>query len=181
MGKSSERVFTLSKHLQGNGGLWKGCVTLFYSQVGRDKLSLQELNKGTLVYNQTEEQEIKPVNPKGNQSWIFIGRTDAEAPILWPPDEKSQLIRKDPDVGEGWRQEEKRTTEDHRLDGHELEQAPGFGDGQGSLACSSPWGRKESDTTEWLNWTELGDLQILLYHCYTARKSRVWYWQPEPM
>ena len=68
MGKSSERVFSLSKHLQGNGSLWKGCVTLFYSQVGRDKLSVQELNKGTLVYNQTEEQEIKPVNPKGNQS-----------------------------------------------------------------------------------------------------------------
>ena len=106
--------------------------------------------------------KIKPVNPKGNQSWIFIGRTDAEAkaPILWPPDGKNWLIWKDPDTGKDWRQEEKGKTEDgvvgwhHRLNGHEFEQAPGVGDGQGSLACCSPWGCKESDTTEWLNWTE---------------------------
>ena len=85
-------------------------------------------------------KEIKPLNPKRNQSWILIGRTDAEAetPILWPPDAKSQLIRKDPDAREDWRQE-KGTTEDemvgwhHQLDGHEFEQAPGVGDGQGSL------------------------------------------------
>ena len=76
---------------------------------------------------------------------------------LWSPDGKSQLIRKDPDAGKGWRQEEKGTTEDemvgwhHRLSGHEFEQAPGVGNGQGSLACCSPWGRKESDTTERLN------------------------------
>ena len=103
-------------------------------------------------------KEIKPVNPKGNQSWIFIGRTDAEAEalILWPLDVKSWLIGKDPDAGKDWRQEDKRMTEDemvgwhHRLDGHEFEQA--LADGQGSLACSSPWGRKESDTTECLNW-----------------------------
>ena len=96
------------------------------------------------------------VNPKGNQSWIFIGRTDAEAeaPILWPPDANSQLIRKDPDAGKDWRQEEMGTTEDevvgwhHQLNGHEFEQAPKDGDGQGSLVCCSPWGRKESDTTE---------------------------------
>ena len=108
-------------------------------------------------------KEIKPVNPKGNQSWIFIGRTDAEAetPILWPPDAKGWLIRKDPDAGKDWGREEKGMREDemvgwhHRLDGHEFEQAPGVGDGQGSLACSSPWHRKESDTTERLNWTEL--------------------------
>ena len=107
-------------------------------------------------------KEIKPVNPKGNQSWIFIGRTDAEAetPILWPPDVKNWLIGKVPDAGKDWRQQQKGTTEDemvgwhHWLDGHEFEQAPGVGDGQGSLACCSPWGRKESDTTEWLNWTE---------------------------
>ena len=105
----------------------------------------------------------KPVNPKGNQPWIFIGRTDAEAnaPILWPPDAKNWLIRKDSDAGKDWRQEGKGTTEDemagwhHRLsDGHEFEQAPGVGDGDGSLACCSPWGHKESDKTEWLNWTE---------------------------
>ena len=101
-------------------------------------------------------KEIKPVNPKGDQSWIFIRRTDAEAqtPILWPPDTNSQLIGKDPDAGKDWGQEEKRTTEDemvgwhHRLSGHEFEQAPGVGDGQGSQACYSPRGRKESDMTE---------------------------------
>ena len=83
-----------------------------------------------------------------------------EALILWPPDEKNWLIGKTPDVGKDWRQEEKRTTEDemagwhHQLDGHEFEQVPGVGDGQGSLVCCSPWGRKESDMTEWLNWTD---------------------------
>ena len=100
-------------------------------------------------------KEIKPVNPKGNQSWIFIGRTDAEAetPILWPPDWKNWLIGKDPDAGKDWRWEEKGTTEDemvgwhHWLDGHEFEQSLGTGDGQGSLACYSPWGPRESATT----------------------------------
>ena len=108
-----------------------------------------------------ECKEIQPVHPRGNQSWIFIRRTDAEAvtPMLWPPDAKNWLIGKDPDAGEDWRRE-KRTTEDemvgwhHQLDGYEFEQAPGVGDGQGSLVCCSSWGRKESDTTEWLNWTE---------------------------
>ena len=104
-------------------------------------------------------KEIQPVDPKGNQSWIFIGRTDAETPILWPPDEKNWLIGKDPDAGKDWRQEEKGTTEgkmvgwQQQLDGHEFEQASGVGDGQGSLAYCSPWGCKESDTTEQLNWT----------------------------
>ena len=107
-------------------------------------------------------KEIKPGNPKGNQSWIFIGRTDAEAetPILWSPDAKNWLVRKDPDTGKDWRQEEKGTTEDeivgwyHWLDGHEFGQALGTGDEQGSLVCSSPWGCKELDMTERLNWTE---------------------------
>ena len=99
-------------------------------------------------------KEIKPVHPKENQSWIFIGRTDAEAPILWPPDVKSQFIRKDYDAGKDGGQEEKGTTEykmvwwHHWLNGHEFEQAPGDGEGQGSLACCSPWGCKESDMTE---------------------------------
>ena len=105
-------------------------------------------------------QGDQPVNPKGNQSWIFIGRTDAEAetPILWPPDAKNWLLGKDPDAGKDWRQE-KGTMEDntvgwhHQHDGHEFEQAPGVGGGAGRLECCSPWGRKESDTTEWLNWT----------------------------
>ena len=107
-------------------------------------------------------KEIQPVHPKGNQSWIFIGRTDAaaETPILWPPDAKNWLIWKDPGAGKDWRQEEKRTTEDemvgwyHQLNGHEFEQAPEVGEGQGGLVCCGSWGRKGSDTTEWLNWTE---------------------------
>ena len=110
-------------------------------------------------------KEIKAVNLKENQSWIFIGRTDAEAetPILWPPDAKNWLMGEDPDAGKDWRQEEKGMTEvevggwHHWLDRHEFEQPPGVGDGQGCLACYSPWGRKKSDMTERLNWTELSD------------------------
>ena len=95
-----------------------------------------------------DSKEIKPVHPKGDQPWIVFGRTDAEAeaPIVWSPDAKNWLTRKDPDDGKDWRREEKGTTEDevvgwhHWLDGHKSEQAPGVGDGQGSLACCSPWG-----------------------------------------
>ena len=108
-------------------------------------------------------KEIQPVHPKGDQSWVFIARNDAKAetPVLWPPHEKSWLIGKDPDAGKDWRQEEKGTTEDemvgwyHRLNGHEFELTPGVGDGKGGLACCSPWGRKELNMTEWLNWIEL--------------------------
>ena len=116
-------------------------------------------------------KEIKPVSPKGNQPRMFIGRTDveAEAPIFWLPDMKNWLIWKDPDAAKDWRPEEKGTTEDetigwhHWLDGHEFEKAPGVGDGQRSLACSSPWGCKESDTTEWLNWIKYVIQMIYLY------------------
>ena len=106
-------------------------------------------------------KEIQPVN-KGNQSWIFIRRTYAEAeiPILWPPDAKNRLIRKDPDCGKDWRQEEKGMTEDemvgwhHQGNGHEFEQAPRVDEGKGSLICCSLWGRKsQTQLTEWLNWT----------------------------
>ena len=103
-------------------------------------------------------KEILPVHPKGDQSWIFTGRAEAETPILWPPDSKSWLICKDSDAGKDWRREEKGTTADetvgwhHWLDGHEYEQALGVGDGQGSLSCFSPWGCKESYATELLNW-----------------------------
>ena len=108
-------------------------------------------------------KEIQSVHPKGDQSWIFIGRTDAEdeAPILWPPDEKSWLTGKDSDARRDWGQEEKGTAEDemagwhHWLDGREFEWTPGIGHGQGSLVCCDSWGRKESHTTEWLNWTEV--------------------------
>ena len=102
-------------------------------------------------------KEIKAVNPKGNQPWIFIGRTDAEAPILWPPTAKNWLLRKDPKAGKDWRQKEKGMTEDkmvgwhHWLNGHEFEQTWGYGERQGSLVCCSPWGCKELDMTEWLN------------------------------
>ena len=107
-------------------------------------------------------KEIKPVNHKGKQSWIFIGWTDAEAeaPILWLADAKSLLSGKDPEAGEDWTQEEKGTTEDemvewhHQLDGHEFEQAPGVVDGQGSLACCSPWAAKSrTRLSDWTDWT----------------------------
>ena len=107
-------------------------------------------------------KEIQPVHPKGNQSWIFIGRTDAEAetPILWPTDAKNWLLGKDPDAGKDWRQEEKGMSEDetvgllHWLDGYEFEQAPAVVDGQGSLVCCSPWGLKDfgHDWAIELNW-----------------------------
>ena len=109
-----------------------------------------------------DQKVLKPAHVKGNQSWILIGRTDAEdeAPILWSPDVKDGLFGKDPDAGKDWRQEEKGMIEDemvgwhHWLYGHEFEQALGVGDGQESLACCSPCGPKESDTTEQLNWTD---------------------------
>ena len=119
----------------------------------------------TVVLKKTLEspldcKEIKPVHPKGNQSWIFIGRTNAEAETntlaMWC----EELLGKDPDAGKDWRQEESEMTEvemvgwHHQFNGHEFEQALGVGDGQGSLVCCSPWGLKEADTTERLNWTE---------------------------
>ena len=107
-----------------------------------------------------DSKEIQPVHHKGDQYWLFIGRTDAEAetPILWPPDVKCGLTGKDPDAGKDWGQEEKGTKEDemvewhHRLNGRGFRWTPGVGDGQGSLACCRPRGHKELDTTEWLNW-----------------------------
>ena len=107
-------------------------------------------------------KEIQPVHPKGDQSWVFIGRTDAEAeiPILWPPRVKSWLTGKDPDVGRDWGQEEKGMTEDemagwhHQLEVHDFGWTLGVGDGLGGLACCDSWGHKESDMTKQLNWTE---------------------------
>ena len=108
-----------------------------------------------------ESKEIQPVHPKGNQSWIFIGRTNAEAeiPILCPPDGKNWFIGKDPDAGKDWKQEEKGMTEDemigwcHQLSG--VWASLGVVKGQGGLVCCSPWGCKQLNMTEWLNWTEL--------------------------
>ena len=108
-------------------------------------------------------KEMQPIHPKEDQSWVFIGRTDveAEAPIPWPPDAKNWLIGKDPDAGDDWRWEEKGKTEDevigwhHQFNGYEFEQGQGIGDGQGGLECCSPWGCKESDTTELLNCCQI--------------------------
>ena len=108
-------------------------------------------------------KKIQPVHPKVDQSWVLIGRTDVEAetPILWPPDVKSWLTGKDPDAGKYWEQAEKGMTENemngwhHRLNGHGFGWTLGVGGRQGRLACCDSWGRKELDTTEWLNWTEL--------------------------
>ena len=120
-----------------------------------------------------DSKEIQLVHSKGNQPWVFFGRKDAKAetPILWPPHAKSWLIGKDSDAGRDWGQEEKGTTEDemagwhHQLDEHEFEWLPGVGDGQGGLACCHSWDCKESDTTEWLNWTELksDEYELLLW------------------
>ena len=132
----------------------------------------------TVVLKKTLEspldcKEVQLVHPKGDQSWVFIGRTDVEAetPILWPPDAESWLIGKDPDAGKDWGQEEKGMTEDemagwhHWLNGHGFGWPPGVGDEQGGLVCCGSWGRKESDTTERLNWTE----EVTYKRSYTMR------------
>ena len=136
-------------------------------------------------------KEIRPVHSEGDQPWDFFGRNDAKAetPVLWPPHAKSWLIGKDFDAGRDWGQEEKGTTEDemagwyHWLNGRESEWPPGVGDGQGGLACCDSWGCKESNTTEWLNWTELNWTDVdnydtkflvtdhpMLYHLIDSRK-----------
>ena len=119
-------------------------------------------------------KEIQPVHPKGDQPWIFTGRTDAEAEatIIWPPDARNWLLGKDPDAGKDWGQKEKGTIEDklvgwhHWLNGHKFEWALGDGDGQGSLASCSPWGRKESDTTERLNNNKENKCSLLSSCCF---------------
>ena len=138
------------------------CESWTVKQAERQRIDAFELLEKTLE-SPLDNKEIQPVHPKGDQSWVFIGRTDveAEALILWPPEAKSRFIGKDHDAGKDWGQEEKGMTEDERvgwhhwLDAHEFEQVPEVGDGQGNLACCSPWGHKELDMTERLNWTEL--------------------------
>ena len=138
----------------------------------------------TVVLEKTLEslldcKDIQLVYPKGNQSWIFIGRIDAEpeTPILWPPDGKNWLIWKDPDVVKDWRWKEKGMTEDemagwhHWLDGHEFEWTPRVGVGQGTLVCCDTWGHKESNTTEKLKWTELN---WVLGQCYFFMIVTLW-------
>ena len=130
---------------------------------------------GKTLENPLDCKEIQPVNPKGNQSWIFIGKTDAEVSILWPPAVKNWLIGKDLDAGKDWRQEKRVIEEEmvgqHRwCSGHAFKQTLGVGDGQGGPACCGPWGHKESDTTEQLNWAELkSHLFIFLNFHYSGR------------
>ena len=125
-------------------------------------------------------REIQPVHPKRDQSWIFIGRTDAEAetPILWPPHAKSWLTGKDPDAGKDWRQEKKGMTEDemvgwhHRLSGHGFGWTPEVGDGQGGLVCCSPWGHREST---WLSdWSELRTCKVHSHFALFQIRQIVW-------
>ena len=153
---------------------WTGWSTS-WNQVCQEKYQQPQICR--TLESPLDWKEMEPVNPKGNQPWMFIGRNDVEAetPIFWPLAVKSRLIGKDPDVGKDWRQEEKGATENemvtwyHQLNGHAFGWTPWVGDGQGGLACCSPWGCKESDTTEWLNWTEL----ILIYAYYQKRPRRV--------
>ena len=135
-------------------GLWR--------RLSVEELMLLNCGAGEDSWESLDCKEIQPVH-SGDQPWDFFGRNDvkAETLVLWPPHVKSWLTGKDSDAGRGCRQEEKGTTEDemdgwrHWLNGHEFEWTPGVGDGQGGLACCDSWGRKESDTTEQLNWTEL--------------------------
>ena len=158
----------------------------------------------TVVLEKTLEssldcEEIQRVNPQGDQSWVFFGRTDAKAetPILWPPPVKSWLIGKYSDTGRDWGQEEKETTEDemagwhHRLNGHEFEWTLGVGDGQGGLLYCDSWGHKELDMTERLNWTErvgssycltsteLGDEKVLEMDSGDGRTTPWMYLMPQ--
>ena len=167
------------RHYFANKGLSSQRYGFFSSHVWmweldyKDSWVLKNWCFWTVVLEKTLEspldcKDIQPVQPKGNQSWIFIGRTGAkaEASILQLPDAKNWLIRKVPDAGKDWRQEDKDGWEDemvgwhHQLNGHEFEQTPGAGNGQGDLVCCTSWGRKELDTTEQLNWTELKRLSI---------------------
>ena len=143
----------------------------------------------TVVLEKTLEspldcKEIQTVHSKGDQFWVFIGRTDVEAetPILWPPDAKSWLIGKDPDAGKDWGQEEKGMTEHemvgwhHWLDGHGFGWTLGVGDGQRGLVCCGSQGHKELDTTEWLDWTEL-TLKIIIDCCYINSVVKIYNWR----
>ena len=138
------------------GSIMYGCERWTIKKAEQWRMEAFKLVLEKILESPLDGKEIKPVNPKGNQPRILIGRTCAEAPILWPPDTNSRLIGEDPNSRKDWGQE-KGTTEDelsgwhHQLNGHESEQTPGDGEGQGNLAMRSPWGRKESDMTERLN------------------------------
>ena len=136
-----------------------GCESWTMKKAEYQRIDLWTVVLENSLESPLDSEEIKPVNPKGNQPWILIGRTyaETEAPIFWPPDAKSQLIGKDFDAGKDWRQEEKGKTEDemagwyYSFNGHEFEQTLGDSEGQGSLACCNLWVLKELTTTGWLN------------------------------
>ena len=152
-------MVTSSKKAYATHWVTQVCCTQSPCPCGRPLLTYISAGDKQTLKDRSGSVAVGSLDPKGNQSWMFIGRTDAEAeaPILWPPDAKNWLIGKDPDAGKDWRQDEKGTTEDemvgwhHRLDGHEFEQTPEDNEGQGGLACCSPGGRKGSDTTWWPN------------------------------
>ena len=163
--KPRQRIEKQRRHFADKGphNLFHGHVRLWELGRKEDRV-LKNRCLWTVVLEKTLESpsdsdEIKPVNLKGNQPWIFIGRTDAtpEVPAFWSPDANSWLLGEDPDAGKDWRQKEKRATEDemvgwhHWFNGHELGQTLGDGEGQGSPTCCSLWGQEESDTTWWLN------------------------------
>ena len=147
--------------------MWVNSGTLLAAALGMTSVRSSAQNAILQSWGESDGKPVEyaesyGISPKGYQSWMSIGETDAEAeaPILWAHDAKNWLIGKDPDAGKHWRQEEKGMTEDemvgwpHWFDGHEFEQALGDGEGQGSLESCSPWGCKELDTTERLNWTD---------------------------
>ena len=165
---TKQRHHFADKGLSSQGYCFSGSHVWIWDLDYKESWALKNWCFWSIVLEKTLEspldcKEIQTVHPKGNQSWIFIGRADVEAetPTLWPPDVKNWLIWKDPDVVKDWRLEEKGTTEDemigwhHWLNGHEFGWAPGVGVGQGGLAWCSSWVCKESDTTEQLNCTEL--------------------------
>ena len=159
-----------------------GCESWTVKKAERRRIDAFDLWCWRRLQSPSDCKEIQPVHPKGDQSWVFIGRTDVEAetPVLWPPHVKNWFIWKDPDAGKDWRQEEKGTTEDemvgwhHRLNGCGFGWTPGAGDGQGSLACCDSWGHKESDTTERLNWTETSMFSICSTHTVNVFKWLGW-------
>ena len=152
-----------------------GCESGTVKKAERRKIDAFELWCWRRLLSLLDCKETQPIHPKADQSWVFIGRTDAEAqtPTLWPPHEKSWLIWKYPDAGKDWGQEEKGTTEDemvgwhHRLDGHGFGWTPGVGDGQGVLACCDSWGHRVGhDWATELNWTELKEANIWFLYKY---------------
>ena len=155
-----------------------GCESWTVKNVECQRIDAFELWCWRRLLRALDCKKFQPVHPKGDQSWIVIGRTDAKAetPILWPPHVKSWLTGKDSDAGRNWGQEDEDEMAGwhYQLDGHEFGWTPGVGDGQGGLACCDPRGRKESDTTERLNWT---DVKVAKYSSsFYIFKTRIVIW-----